>query len=128
MRTLGEIYKEYILSLPETEVIVREIDNVSDNHIIERDIFGWKLFSDKKHFLECRSEEEALYLKIFADAGMLEITVPNSDDYLLKILPDLIKIKTRTDEIIEEYLESILSRKMREKIRNEVYSELTKTA
>jgi len=128
MRTLGEIYNEYILSLPDTEVTVREIENFSENHTIERDIFGWKLLSDNKHFIECRSEEEAHYLKIFADAGMLEIAVPNSDEYLLKILPDLIKIKTRTDEIIEEYLESILSRKMREKIRNEVYSELTKTA
>jgi len=125
MKTLGEYYREQVLSLPESEFVTRELPSNYGETIIKRDLFGWKLYSGKT-FIECRSEEEARYLKVFLDAGVSEISIPENDGYLKKILPELEKIKMKIDEIVDEYLESVLSRKIRAQVRHAVYMELTK--
>ncbi|OGW13811.1 MAG: hypothetical protein A3G93_05040 [Nitrospinae bacterium RIFCSPLOWO2_12_FULL_45_22] len=102
-----------------------------ENMKIERDLFGWKLYytrvgRKKRRFLECRSREEARYLRVFFDAEMPEVYVPKDDEYLRSILPELERLKTRMDEIINSYLETVLNRKIRERVRSEVFMELTK--
>jgi len=125
MKGLGEFYREKVLTLPNKSLIKRVLPDNSDDIKIERDLFGWKLYSGKD-FIECRSEEEARYLKVFLDAGLREIRVPKDDEYLQNILPELERLKTRIDEIINSYLESILDCRIREKLRHEVYMDITK--
>lgn len=125
MKRLGEFYREKVLTLPNKSLIKRVLPNNSGEIKIERDLFGWKLYSGED-FVECHSEEETRYLKVFLDAGLREINVPKDDEYLQNILPELERLKTRIDEIINSYLESILDRKIREKLRHEVYMDITK--
>jgi len=132
MKRLGAFYREKILSLPKKELVKREMPYRSlENMEIVRDLFGVKIYytilgRKSRAFIECRSEEEARFLRIFNDAGMSEIYVPRDDDYLKSILPELEKLKERTDEIINSNLEYVLSRSMRERLRREVYNELMK--
>lgn len=98
---------------------------------IERDLFGWKIWYNRfgrksRQYLECRSEEEARYLKVLLDVGMREIFVPKDNEYLKSILPELERLKKRTDEILNDSLEFVLDRKIREQVRHAVYMEITK--
>lgn len=121
MKTLGEFYREKVLTYP--KLVTRELPDGSDGVRIIKELFGWVLLINRKR-VECRSEEEARFLKVFLEAGMTEITVPKDDSYLREILPELERLKARTDEIINSYLVSILNRKMREEIRRNVYNKL----
>ncbi len=132
MKFIGEFYKEKVLSLPEKSLTKREAPYISpENMQVERDLFGWKIYYNKLgrkslRYIECRSEEEARYLKVLLDVGMREIFVPKDDEYLKSILPELERLKKRTDEILNSYLKSILNRQIRERLKHEVYMEITK--
>jgi len=125
MKLIGEFYREKVLSLPKRKLSKKELSDHSGEIKIERDLFGWKLYSGK-NFTECRSEEEARYLKVFLVLGLEKIYVPKDDVYLKEILPELERLKTRTDEILNSYLETILDRKVRERLKREVYMEVVK--
>ncbi len=92
---------------------------------VVKDLFGWKLYSGK-NFIECRSEYEARYLKVFFDAGMMEVKIPKDDNYLKEITPELELLKSKIDDIINRYIDTVMNRKIREKVRHEVYQEITK--
>ncbi len=125
MKFIGAYYKETVLSLPKKSLFKRELPGNLGETKIERDLFGWKLYSGKDS-IECRSEEEARYLKVFLDLGFKEIYVPKDGAHLKSILPELERLKTRTDEILNSYLETILDRKMKERLKHEVYMEISK--
>ena len=117
MQTLGEFYRERILS--REDLITRASPERSGEIKIEKDLFGWKLYSGKD-LIECRSEEEARYLKVFFEAGMRSVSIPKDDEYLKAILPELERLKARIDQIIHFYIEAILSPKIRAKVRSQV--------
>jgi len=123
MKTLGEFYKEKVLSCKDLFPV--QLPNGAGENRVEKDLFGWKLHSGKD-CIECRSEEEARYLKILLDAGMTEVLVPKDDDYLKDILPELERSKMKIDEIVNSYLDSVLDRRIRERVKYEVFTELTK--
>ena len=123
MKTLGEFYREKILS--HKNLIPKKLPENSDLIKIEKDLFGWKLYSGK-NFIECRSEDEARYLKIFLEAGLTKVRVPKDDEYLKTILTELETLKLKIDRIINSYLESILDIKIRKRLREEVWSEISK--
>ena len=125
MKTIGEFYRERVLYLPKRALSKKELPNDSGEIKIQRDLFGWKLHAGK-NFIECRSEEEARYLKIFADLGVAEVFVPKDDADLKSVLSELERIKTKIDEILYSYLETILDRKIRERLKHEVYMEISK--
>ena len=125
MKTLGEFCREKVLSLPEEARVERHVPFCRAPIRIEKGLFGWQLWSGKNR-VECRSEEEARYLRVCLDAGMVSIWVPTEDAYLASILPEMEHLKTKIDEIIASYLDGILSRKTRERVRSEVFAELTK--
>jgi hypothetical protein len=125
MKLIGEVYKEKVLSLPKRKLSKKKFSDNSGEIKIDRDLFGWKLYSGK-NFIECRSEEEARYLKVFVDLGLTEIYIPKDDLYLKEILLELEGLKSRTDEILNSYLETILDRKIRERLKHEVYMEVVK--
>ncbi|MDI6784813.1 MAG: hypothetical protein QME64_12065 [bacterium] len=125
MKRLGQFYREKVLSLPKKERVKRdEFELDGDQFRIEKQFFNWVLYSGKNP-IDCRSEEEARYLQVFLDAGMQEIYVPKDDEYLKSILPELERLKTRTDEIINRYTSGILDRRIRSQIRYEVFLEIT---
>jgi hypothetical protein len=125
MKRIGEFYREKVLSLPKKSLIKKILPNNFGDVKIEKDLFGWRLYSGK-NFIQCRSEEEARYLKVFLDAGLREVYVPKDNEYLKSILPELEKLKAKTDEIINFYIDGILDRKIRERVKREVYIEITK--
>lgn len=65
-------------------------------------------------------------LKIFLESYVTELYVPKDDAYLKSILPELETLKTKTDRFINSYLETIFNRKIRERLKYEVYMEVTK--
>ena len=125
MKRIGEFYREKVLSLPKKSLIKKILPDNSGDVKIEKDLFGWRLYSGK-NFIQCRSEEEARYLKVFLDAGLREVYVPKDNEYLKSILPELERLKAKTDEIINFYIDGILDHKIRERVKREVYIEITK--
>jgi hypothetical protein len=123
MKRIGRFYKETVLSLPEDKRFEINLPYGSGEIKIEKDLFGWKLYCGKK-FVECRSEEEARYLKIFLEVGLSSVYVPKDEEYLKSILPELERLKKRTDEIINFHTSGILNKRIREEIRQKVYSEI----
>ena len=121
MKTLGEFYKEKVLS--RDDLIEVELQRNIGDIRIEKDLFGWKLYSGKE-FVNCRSEEEARFLKVFFEIGVMDICVPRDNEYLKSILPELEILKKETDEIIEMNIDGILSTKLRERLRSAIYMEL----
>ena len=125
MKRLGEFYREKVLTLSKKSLSKRELPSNSGETKIEKDLFGWNLYSGK-NLIECRSEEEACYLKVFFDAGMESVKVPKDDKYLKDILPELERLKAKSDKIINSYLESIIGIKIRSRIKQEVWAEILK--
>jgi hypothetical protein len=123
MRTLGEFYKEKVLG--RSDLADREFPDYRGEGTVSRDLFGWKLYSDKgKNFIECRSEEEARFLKIFFDSGMDIVAVPGDNNYLKTIVPELERLKKSIDEIISLYVDGVLNRKLKTRVKRQVYQEL----
>lgn len=125
MRLIGEFYREKILSLESAAVKRRELPIIAQDARIMKGLFGWGLYSGKE-CMECRSETEAQYLKIMADFGYQEVMVPVSDEYIKELFPKLEKIHNKSMTIIEDILQTILNRKIRERIKYEVFAEITK--
>ncbi len=125
MRTIGKFYEDEILCLPKRKlkkVLPRGVGEIK----IDRDLFGWKLYEGKE-YIECRSEEEARYLKIFLDTDVVyKVYVPKDDEHLKNILPKFEKLKNKIDEIINDVLYSVLNRNINARARREVYKEITK--
>lgn len=125
MRTIGQYYKETVLCLPKKERKKVELPSHWDDVRIEEDLFGWKLWSGNE-FIECSSEEEAKYLKVFFDSDVYEFDVPKDNEYLKKILPQLLKNKAAIDEIIDDFSYGILDRQIKAKLRHMVFVDITK--
>ncbi|OGV96855.1 hypothetical protein A2W24_01690 [Microgenomates group bacterium RBG_16_45_19] len=123
MKTIGEFYREEVL--PHKPLAKKQLPPQSDNIQIVKDLFGWKLYSGKA-YLDCRSEDEARFLKVFLEAGIQEVKVPKEDKILNKIVPKLVELKKDIDEIIEEESEGLLNRRLKEELRHRVWQELTK--
>jgi hypothetical protein len=123
MRTLGQFYREKIVG--RNDLLTREFPDYRGESEIVKDLFGWKLYSGK-NYIECRSKEEARFLQIYFDAGMTDVSVPADNEYLKSILPDLEYLKTEIDKIIGHYVDGVFNRKIRERIRHEVYQEIIK--
>ncbi|MEO0069093.1 MAG: hypothetical protein ABIK23_08215 [candidate division WOR-3 bacterium] len=123
MKTLGQFYREKVLSYPyrETRYLPVVPDGVAVK--IEQHLFGWLVIADRKK-LPCRSEAEARFLKLCLELGMSEAEVPEDDRYLSEILPEFEQLKARVDEIMNEYLATVLSRRVRAEVRQSVYSRL----
>jgi hypothetical protein len=121
MKTFGEFYREKVLSRKDLEE--RTLPSSSEEVLVEKDLFGWKLRIDGKT-APCRSEVEARFIGIFLEAGLTELMVPRDDDYLREILPELEKMKARLEQVFEHYTQGILDRRTREHLRQKVYAQL----
>jgi isopentenyldiphosphate isomerase len=124
MQLIGDFYRDRIL--PRADLVRRELTLSSDEEpeIIEH-LFGWELCANGAA-IDCRSEAEARYLRIFVELGLHEVAVPASDEYLKQILPELEYLKRRADEIIDEHLETVIDARIKARVRRDVYAEIAK--
>ena len=123
MQRLGNFYKEKILC--RNDLITKELPGSSSEVKIEHNLFGWRLYSGKE-YIECSSEYEARYLKVWREAMVNEIGVPKDEEFLKTIVPELEELKRKTDEVIEEDLMCVFRKKDRNQILYWVWTEITK--
>ncbi|MHA1746045.1 MAG: hypothetical protein ACTSWW_08590 [Promethearchaeota archaeon] len=121
METLGEWYRDNVLNQP--DIVEVELPWGNGEVRIEREIFGWRLYNGKK-YIECSTEEEARYLKVFLDIGQPRIRMPKNLEYLKKILPDLELVKNKSDQVISDHLDGILNSRTRQKLFDLIWYKL----
>ncbi len=120
-KLLGNFYSEKILSQKNLKT-VKLFHPTKDIHI-KNELFGWRLLSGKDH-IDCQSEAEAEYLKIWLESGLEEIKVPKEESFILKILPELKALKEKIDHTIYDHISSITSQKLQQKILQKLQGEL----
>jgi hypothetical protein len=118
---IGKFYKEKIFSL--RNPIVRNIPSTNEDIYIEKELYGYRLVLGKNRPL-FKSEDEATYAKVFAEIGLTEIIIPKDSNELKSILPQLIKLKEHADKIINAYLESIVNKKLKDKLKNAIWKRI----
>jgi len=98
---------------------------VSGEVKLEQDLFGWRLSSGREH-IDCASETEARYLKVWLEAGLESIKIPKDEDCLKEIVPGLESLKQKTDEVFEDYLGPILDPRLRQRLHHQLWQEAIK--
>lgn len=119
--TLGKFYREKILN--QEGLTSRRLLKATGETKIEAGLFGWRLYSGRAH-IDCATELEARYLKVWTDIGMDRIKMPKDQSYLEEMISDLEKLKEKNDEIVESYLESIVDVRTQAKIRYLIWQEI----
>ena len=121
--TLGKFYQERILT--HKPLRTRSLPRVPGEVKLEQELFGWRLSSGREH-IDCASEMEARYLKVWLEAGLDSIKIPKDEAYLGEIVPKLESLKQKIDEIFEDYLGSILDPKLRQRLLHQLWQGATK--
>lgn len=119
--TLGKFYREKILSYK--PLATRELPKVSGKVRLEQDLLGWRLSWGKQHF-PCNSETEARYLKIWMELGFDSVEVPQDEDYLRAITPELEALKQKTEDVFQNYLSSIVDSRTRQRLLHQLWQEV----
>lgn len=121
MERFGDYYEEKILPLK--NLAERELHGSAcyGETELKPDLFGWKITVEGKYNFEADTELEARYLLVFLELGWRRVKVPRDQESLAEVLPRLEYLKRRADEMINEKLSGILSRKMRDEIRWKTY-------
>lgn len=118
MQLLSEYCMEKVISLGPDKLIVKKAPwdrNAETLDIkIEPELFFWRLYHGKK-YIQCESEEEAEFMKIFMEARQSRIAIPKDPEYLKKILPELKELKKKHDDVIEDTIDTLFSKKLRER-------------
>ena len=80
---------------------------VDPNEIrIEKTMFpnDYRLYYWKDKHIQCKSELEACYLKIWLKHGLTTIEIPKDEKYLAEIVPILEKVEKTVYEVAEDKL------------------------
>jgi len=87
---------------------------------LDQTLFGYELTDDRQR-LEVLNEAQVRYLAAWALLGLYgEIPVPTDEATLAGLLPQLEKLVEETKQSIEQYLGSIVDRKLRDQLGREV--------
>ncbi len=121
--TLGKFYAEKVLSQPSLET--KSLPPAGGDVRIQQSLMGWRLYSGRQS-IDCGSELEARYLKVWLEAGMEQVKVPQDENCLEAIVPELESLKQRIDEVIEPYLNSIVNVRAKGRILRQLWQEITK--
>jgi len=119
--TLGKFYREKILT--HKPLRSRSLPRVPGEVKLEHELFGWRLSSGREH-IDCTSETEARYLKVWLEAGLESVKIPKDEDYLKEIIPELETLKQKTDDVFEDYLGSILDSRLRQRLLHQLWQEV----
>lgn len=75
--------------------------------------------------IQCESEEEARFMKVFADMGLKEVVIPKDPNRFEKIIPDIKKLKETIDKRIQEKIGDYPAiKKKKRKIIPEIWKNL----
>jgi len=121
-KSLKKWYEEKILSRNDLEI--KELPEIGNNLTIEKGLYDWKIKGDKGS-LQCTSEVEAEYLKIWLEIGSKSIGIPKDEVYLSKVTAELKTLKKEIDDIINSYLGSILDNKLKSQILYRVWQSIS---
>ncbi|MFO7772480.1 MAG: N-6 DNA methylase [Dehalococcoidia bacterium] len=121
--TLGKFYREKIL--PHKPLRTKSLPRVSGEVKLEQELFGWRLSAGREH-IDCDSETEARYIKVWLEAGLDSVKIPKDEDYLGEIVPKLENLKQKTDEVFEDHLGFILDPRLRQRLLHQLWQEATK--
>jgi len=121
--TLGKFYREKVLA--HKPLRTKSLPKVPGEVKLEQELFGWRLSSGSEH-IDCTSEIEARYLKVWLEAGLDSIKIPKEEDYFKEIVPKLESLKKKTDELFEDYLGSILDPRLRHRLLYQLWQEVMK--
>ncbi|MBA7557150.1 hypothetical protein ES705_49886 [subsurface metagenome] len=121
--TLGKFYQDRILS--HKPLATKGLPTVSGEVRIEPELFGWRVSWSRQH-INCTSEYEARYLKVWLEAGLGSVRMPKDEDYLTEITPQLEKTKDKIDKTFEAYLGSIVTPKLQQRLRHLLWQEAIK--
>ena len=121
--TLGRFYREKVLTCKPLRT--KSLPKVPGDVKLEQELFGWRLSSGREH-IDCTSETEGRYLKVWLEAGLDSVKIPKDEDYLEEIVPKLESLKQKTDEVFEDYLGSILDSKLRQRLLHQLWQEVTR--
>jgi len=121
--TLGKFYREKILT--HKPLHTRSLPRVPGEVKLEHELFGWRLSSGREH-VDCTSEMEARYFKVWLEAGLESIKIPKDEDCLEEIVPELESLKQKTDGVFEDYLGSILDPRLRQRLLYQLWQEAVK--
>lgn len=124
MQLIGDFYRDRILTRDDLQQRELLLPTDRESQIIQ-DLFGWQLVAGDVS-IDCRSEVEARYLRVFIELGVHDVAVPDSEEFLQQILPDLEYLKRRADEILDEHLETVFDPRVKAKVRRDVYAEISK--
>ena len=121
--TLGKFYREKILS--HKPLSTKRLPRVSGEVRVAQDLFGWRLSWGRQH-IDCTSEYEARYLKVWLEAGLDSVKMPKDKDYLEEIVPPLEELKSKIDRTFQTYLSSIVTPKLQQRLRHQLWQEAAK--
>jgi len=122
---LGKFYEEKVLS--QEPLYTKTLPKATDEIEIKQSLLGWRLYSGKNN-IDCASDLEARYLKVWLEAGMEEIKVPKDEVYLKTITHELESLKAKIDAVINAHLSFIANVKTRDRILRQLWLEITKGA
>jgi hypothetical protein len=121
--TLGKFYKEKVLS--QKPLYSKALPKAGDEIAVRQSLLGWRLYSGKE-YIDCASELEARYLRVWLQAGMVEVKVPKDEGYLETIVPELESLKTKINDAIEAHLSFIANPRTRDRILHQLWQEITR--
>jgi len=121
--TLGKFYREKVLS--QKSLYVKTLPKASDDIDIKQSLLGWRLYLGKE-YIDCASELETRYLRVWLQAGMVEVKVPKDEGYLETTVPELESLKAKIDAAIEAHLSFIANPRTRDRILHRLWQEITK--
>ena len=114
-------YKEKILS--RKDLRTKSLLELESRPEIKKSLFSWQI-KDGKKTIECQSENEARYLKVWLEVGAKSIKIPQDEKYLLEVTEELENFKLEIDNIIESYLGSILDQKLKSQILYQIWQRI----
>ncbi|MDA2918144.1 N-6 DNA methylase [Desulfobacterota bacterium AH_259_B03_O07] len=120
-KLLGNFYRDKILSQKNLKTVA--LFHPTKDLQIKNELFGWRI-SSGKNYIDCQSESEAEYLKIWLESGLEEVKVPGDETYISKLLPELKALKEKIDQTISDHISSITSQKLQNKILQKLQGEL----
>jgi type I restriction-modification system DNA methylase subunit len=121
--TLGKFHREKVLS--QKQLYTKALPKAGDEIAVRQSLLGWRLYSGKE-YIDCASEPEARYLRVWLQAGMAEVKVPKDEGYLETIVPELESLKAKIDADIEAHLSFIANPRTRDRILHQLWQEITK--
>jgi len=121
--TLGRFYQERVLS--QKALYTKTLPRMAGDVSIKQSLMGWRLYSGKQS-IDCSSELEARYLKVWLEVGLDQVKVPQNKSYLQAVVPQLENLKQKIDEIIAPYVNSIVNVKTRDRILHQLWQEVIK--